>query len=600
MIENFHFLRPLYLLVAPIGLALCALLWARLSSVSTWNRACDAHLLRHLLVGQGSRHSRISILGLAGAWILASLALAGPSWERLPQPLHPIAGARVIVLDLSRSMDSVDVRPSRLQRARYKVADLITAAPGTQHGVVVFAGDAFVVTPLTEDSDTLLNLIPNLNTDTVPVQGSRTDLGLDFAESLLTQAGIRRGEIILVTDGASPDTGEIARTIASRGHTVSVLATGTPDGAPVVLGSGELLKDAQGSIVIPGVDINHLKRIAQSGNGRFTTLSSDDSDINRLIAPRISMVDLDRNPSGLAGSPLDAINTERWIDNGFWLTLPLLFLCAVSFRRGWILVIFLMTLPLAPPRALAMDWEDLWLREDQQYARNLKNEDYDKIPGHAPANWLGAARYRRGDYPGALEAYSSMEDKDALAHYNHGNALAKNHSLEAALDAYNAALDLDPDFEDAEFNRALIEELLANQEKQDPPADRSDESSNPQTGSRNQDPASQSGHDQPGQSDGSEEPDDRKSDAGNTEPEPGSFGDEQPDPEQPEKQEMDSEQLAQSDEPSTETGQTPMGEQEQALNQWLQRIPDDPGGLLRRKFAYQYSRRPPQPETHPW
>ena len=309
------------------------------------------------------------------------------------------------------------------------------------------------------------------------------------------------------------------------------------------------------------------------------------------------MVDLDRNPPGLSDHPLDTLNTDRWIDNGFWLTLPLLLLCAMSFRRGWILVIFLMTLPLSPPRALAMDWEDLWLREDQQYARNLKNEDYDKIPGHAPANWLGAARYRRGDYAGALDAYSSVEDKDALAHYNHGNALAKSHSLEAALDAYHAALDLNPDFEDAEFNKTLIEELLANQEKQNPPANRSDESSNPRTGSRNQDPMGQSGHDQPGQSDGSEEPDDWEPDAGNTEPDPGSFQNEPPGPE---KQEMDSEQPARSDEPSTETGQTPMGEQEQALNQWLQRIPDDPGGLLRRKFSYQYSRRPPQPETHPW
>ncbi|MCY3769628.1 MAG: VWA domain-containing protein [Gammaproteobacteria bacterium] len=597
MIDHFHFLRPLYLLVAPVGLALCALLWTRFSTVSAWNLVCDAHLLGHLLVGQAPKQSRISILGLACAWVLASLALAGPSWERAPQSLHHTPGGKVLVFDLSRSMDSTDLRPSRLQRARYKIADLVTAAPGIPHGLVVFAGDAFVVTPLTDDSDTLLNLVPNLDTDTVPVQGSRTDLGLRLAESLLVNAGIRHGEIILVADGANPDTGEIARKIASHGHTVSVLATGTPEGAPVVLASGELLKDARGSIVIPAVDLDYLKRISQSGNGRFSTLSSDNRDIDLLTAPRGPVASLDRGPPWLPGNHSDVLHTDRWIDNGFWLILPLLCLCAMSFRRGWVLAVLLVVLPLSPPPAVAMDWDDLWLRADQQYARNLKNGDYDKIPGHAPAGWLGAARYRRGDYPGALEAYSSIEDKDALTYYNHGNALAKNHSLEESLEAYNAALDLDPDFEDARFNKALIETLLSNQEKQDNPGDRSDEPSNPRAHSGNQDPMGRAGSDQPGQSDDGEEPNGREPDAENQEAGLNPF---RPDQQNPEKQQIDPGPLAQSDEPARETGEIPMGEEEQALNQWLQRIPDDPGGLLRRKFAYQYSRRPPQPKTNPW
>ena len=198
--SQFHFVRPWWLLAF---LPLAWLVWSkwkRRVGSRNWEAICDPALLPHILIGNERGAKRWSTLatGLCGA--LAILALAGPVWQKLPQPVFSTQSALVIALDLSRSMDATDVNPSRLARARFKVADILARRGEGETALLVYAGDAFTVTPLTNDAATIESQLKALTTDIMPVQGNRTDTALSKAMELLRQAGASRGDILLITD----------------------------------------------------------------------------------------------------------------------------------------------------------------------------------------------------------------------------------------------------------------------------------------------------------------------------------------------------------------------------------------------------------------
>jgi Ca-activated chloride channel family protein len=572
------------------------------------------HLIRHLLVGKQLKSNGLPFIGIALGWIIGSLALAGPAWERLPQPAHNVYDGRVIVFDLSLSMDSSDVKPTRLSRARYKLSDLIMQGSDLQQGLVIFAGDAFVVTPLTDDTDTLINLTPSLSTSTVPVQGSRSDLGLELAASLISNAGLSEGEIILIADGVSAETEDAAARVSSQGYRVSVMAVGTSAGAPVQLDNGELLKDARGNIVIPGVDHDALRSVALAGGGRFVEISADNSDIEELTRPGIDTLEVELNQSIFEETGNEKFKSDQWKDNGPWLVLPLLLILALSFRRGWILTLAILAIPMTPKPVHAFDWDDLWLRKDQQAARHFQEEQYDQIRDNAPVEWQGAAKYRSGDFIGAVDAFSTNDADNATAHYNRGNSMVRSGSLQASIAAYDRALEISPDMEDAIFNKNLVEELLKQQNEQTKPQSNNDDGSD---NSKGQKQDGDSGHadsqqpDRQNQQNATQESSNndagQKSTRNRSTENAGSPDSEESNPDQSELVEkINQSQNQASGEPTEGDGddveklQIPMSEQQQALEQWLQRIPDDPGGLLRRKFAHQYSQRSKQTHSEQW
>ena len=234
-----HFIRPYWLILLPLTFLL-PWLWQRARRPSgDWTAVCDPHLLRWLSVSQAEEKKRGGGRWLAAAAVLISiLALAGPSWQKLPDSTFSARDARMIVLDLSRSMLAQDLRPNRLTRARFRLSDLLDRTEEGQVGLVAYAGDAYVVAPLTSDMNTIANLLPALQPDIVPVAGSRADLGLEMAVSLLRRAGLSHGEILLVTDSADSAAAARARDLRDDGVITSVLAVGTVDGAPIPSGAG--------------------------------------------------------------------------------------------------------------------------------------------------------------------------------------------------------------------------------------------------------------------------------------------------------------------------------------------------------------------------
>lgn len=660
---EFHFLRPAWLLavlLVPFGIWL----WRRTrSAANRWASLVDAHLLPHLLV-TGSAQRRGTAAWLAASlWVLACLALAGPAWEREPMPLYRNDAARVIALELAPTMLASDIRPSRLERARYRINDILDASRDQQTALIAYAGDAFVVAPLTSDVNTVRNLLDALTPDVMPVAGNATDKAIDSAVRLIRQAGLNKGDIILVADSAGEGAIESARAAQADGMRVSVLGVGSDKGAPIPLGGGGFLSDDKGNIVLPRLDEAGLRQLASAGGGRYARLDADGHDLATLLDA--SAVDARDAPASTGESARSA----RFVDRGAWLILPMLVLALLCFRRGW-LVVFVLAVAV-PPRAQAFEWADLWSRPDQRAAAALAEGRAADAKALAKDPALqGSAAYRADDFAAAGKAWNKLDTADA--HYNRGNALAKQGEYEKAIQAYDAALAKAPGMEDAKANRKAVEEWLKRHQEQEQKSNQSQnqqgQSSDSKQGSSGQSSQAQSGQDEssseskPEQSEGSDfkstqeqqgdqsagqpsgaeqgqdaKPPEQAHDgkAGSDASKPADPGQDQPSPGQEppadgkgsDAAEAQSQAEAAASEaqraedqgklsqaidqalkqPTEGTGRgvtrTPeeqaAEENRQALQQWLQRIPDDPGGLLRRKFQLEHQRRQREGDDKP-
>jgi len=586
---EFHFLRPLWFVLLPVGAWLIWQLLRGRADEGGWRRVVDAKLYRHVLVEpEVLRDSRLALIAALFAWLIAITALAGPTWERLPVPAFRSDEALVVALDLSRSMDAADVEPSRLARAKLKLLDLLERRAAGQTALVVFSTHAFTVTPLTTDTRTIASLVNSVNTDIMPTPGGSIAAGLDKAAALLRQTGLRRGDILLITDSeVSDDELDLARELAGDGLLVSVLAVGTEQGAPIPQSEGGFVNDDLGSVVVPQVDPGRLQRLASRGGGRFARLTPNDRDLETLF-PSTTALPLD---VALADGN-EEYEADVWRDRGVWLAVLLLPLLALCFRRGWI-SLWLLVLVMPSPRAEAFEWQDLWKRPDQRGFEELQREQ----PARAAElfenpEWRGAAEYRAGAFEASAATLSAIDSAEAS--YNRGNALAKSGELEAAIGAYDRALELVPDHADARYNRDLVEQFLKdNPEAQQPPPNQG-QGEQGQQGDSDQSQA-QSGEQQDGEQSGDEqqgqqgEPGDTQGGDGSQDPNDEAQGDPQ--------SEEQTEQNANAGEEATDANESSPAPQdveewasEQAAEQWLRRVPQDPGGLLRRKFLYQYQR----------
>jgi Ca-activated chloride channel family protein len=282
--DDFHFLRPLWLLALLALPLLDRLLRHGAMMANAWSRVIEARLLPYVLAEEKTA-------GASSAWMrwvplvaftLSVVALAGPVWRQLPQPVLRDQSSLVILFDLSQSMNAADIAPSRLERARLKVIDLLERREDGQTALVGYAGLPFVVSPLTSDSATIKSLVPVLNPQIMPAGGSRADRALEMAADLIDGGGDGNGNVLLVTDGVEARDVEMADRLNARGITISVLAVGTRQGAPVRTSSGSLLKDDDGSIIHSRLTESSLRRLASRGGGGFSLITIDDADLDRL------------------------------------------------------------------------------------------------------------------------------------------------------------------------------------------------------------------------------------------------------------------------------------------------------------------------------
>ncbi|MEF3073455.1 VWA domain-containing protein [Methylobacter sp. Wu1] len=591
-LAEFHFIRPYWLLaLIPFGVMLVLMLRSKLRQ-GNWSAVCDTALLPYLLQEKAVGQSRWPLAAGAVGALLAIIALAGPTWERQPAPVFRNDSALVIALDLSLSMDAADIKPSRLTRARYKIADILKQRKDGQTALLVYAGDAFTVTPLTDDTDTIASQLEALNTNIMPSQGSNTAMVLEKALELFRQAGLQKGQLLLVTDGVAVD--ETLPAVKSLGsYRLSILGVGTAEGAPIALPDGGFLKDEQGDIVVTKLNADELAKLAQAGHGIFQSITADDSDIDTLLAA------LDK-PVRQQGAEKKKGSLDQWQDMGPWLLLLVLPLAALTFRKGLLCWALLLLAPL-PKNSYALDWQDLWRTKDQQAQQAFQQGDYEKAAQlFESPDWKAAAHYKSGKYNEALASLSNTGTADSF--YNQGNALAKTGQLAEALKAYEQALKINPDDKDAQYNKEIVEKALKEQKQnqQQQQDDKQQQSKDDSQQKKDRDQSDQSGDQQKQGNESDQQPSDKQQQSKD-----------QQQQNKPEQKQQDAEKSQQPGQQQKDDAQQQAAQQSeqlpaeakderaQANEQWLNRIPDDPAGLLKRKFLYQYGERERQSGSRP-
>ena len=325
----FHFLYPAWLLTLPplLGRALW-FVW-RQRQAGGWLQVLDADLLAALRLQDGDRRSSPWLL-IGIGWTVAALALAGPAWQRIQSAAFRAPENWVLVLDLSPSMAVADLPPDRATRARYAIDDLLRAAHDANIGLIVFAGEAHIVVPLTSDVATVRALLQPLSPAIMPEAGDDLAPALDDAGQLLRQAGSRNSKVIVLSDGYDdPDRVlAAAKSLREQGAVIEVVGIGTANGAPEMNANGSFVQDAQGRSVMAKLPIGELQGLAAAGGGRYWPLTDLNGLVNTLRAERSNPLEQDQLASNL--------RVDTWRNEGIWLLPPLLLLAAAFARRGWL------------------------------------------------------------------------------------------------------------------------------------------------------------------------------------------------------------------------------------------------------------------------
>lgn len=576
MIADFHFLRPYWLLALIPAVFFLSRLWRINGQGSAWHRVIDERLLPFLLDADKNVAQRTPLYLLAAAWTLAVIALAGPTWSKQTFPVQQRQDALVVIMDLSVGMFATDRDPNRITVARRKLLDLLDIRREGQTALVVYAGEAHMVTPLTNDTVSIRAMVPSLNPNIMPVVGNNPAHAVRIARQLMDEASAVNGNILLLTGGIPQSQyAPIREALAGSGYPLNIIGFGTSRGAAIPASNGEFLRDNNGEVVIVTMDSAGLSRLATDLSGRYHDVSINQDDLFDVLRDSLGRGDSE--------TYLEAEEqVELWADVGPWLLLLLLPIAALCFRRGWLLQVAVtggaLWLAMTPGQAQAFDLRSLWLNKDQRGAQALEdNEPAVAAELFQDSAWRATAHYRAGDYESAIADFAQGQDVTSL--YNLGNALAQAMRLEEAIGAYNAVLEQQPDHADALHNKAVVEELLEEQEQEQEQQEQEQEE---------QEQEEQSSQEQ--NQDSQDEPESEESEREQEEPE--DADEEQQDnpdyePEDPEDEPHESDDSQN----SLRSENTEFQEDQESLEQFLRRIDDDPGELLQRKFQFEARRR---------
>ena len=600
--ENLHFVRPMMLFgFIPLALILIALYRHHGNSIN-WKSVCDAKLLPYILSQNTNKSSHFPLLLVFITASLCIISAAGPAFEKLAKPVYREQSTLVILMDLSQSMDAGDIKPTRMQRAKLKLLDILKIRKAGQTAVIVYAADAFTVTPLTDDSNTIANLVPSFETALMPSQGSHAYTAIEKSIKLLQQAGASSGDVLLMTDDITERDLQSINNLTAKGHRLSILGVGTEDGGPISLNGG-FLQDSSGAIVIAKLDENKLQHAALTGGGLYARIQADDSDIDRLnnlFSSKKIKQGNDKNNDSME------LTADSWQEEGPWLLLLVIPLVALWARKGWLLCLTILILPV-PDQAYALDLNNLWRNPDQK-AMSLFNAGDTKNAAEQfqQNNWKASAHYLSGNYEKSLEALKTPTSSDD--YYNKGNALAKLGRFPEAVKAYDEALNLDANNKDADFNREQVKKQIKEQQQSEDgegeKGDKSDESQESEKDSK--DKQSQSSDEKEGEDQKDQQSSDKDDSSESQQQKDKEQSNSDKDNQSAEQQEQDKNKVeqamkdAQEKSEDTENNEdqkaqqiaqpeeAELSEDDQAVEQWLKRVPDNPEQLLRRKFLYQY------------
>jgi len=427
ILGHFHFIRPWLLLLLPVAV----LLWWRIRQIAMpadeHPSGIAPHLAEAMRVG-GERRRRLKPVDTVTlAVMLLTIAAAGPAWTRVPNPLLAQTAPLTIVLEVSESMEKRDVAPSRLERAKHKIVEILELRAGARTALIAYAGSAHSVAPLSEDPAVLIPFLNGVSPEVMPSGGHNATLALDLAQSALKAEAVP-GAVLFVADGI-----DHADMPALRWH--------VEDGGDPIL---VLLVNADAS---GSKDLSGIKGVTP------ISLTPDGADV-KMVERRLETA---------YREALAADERQRWDDRGWVLAWPAALLVLLWFRRGWtmrwglVVGAGLSVTQGLPARADGLvDW---FFTPDQQGRLAFENRNYSEAADlFRVPSWRGYALYKAGRYEEAVEVFARIETPQAA--FAEGMAHIKSRGYRQAVTAFETALERDPDYTSAKHNLAVAKDIV--------------------------------------------------------------------------------------------------------------------------------------------
>lgn len=420
-----HLLRPVWLVAL---LPIAALWWIirrRKHAAGGAPTGIAPHLAEALTVGETGKAQLSAIDGIAAFLVLLTIAASGPTWSRVPNPLLAQTAPMVVALEVTRSMEAPDLAPNRLDRAKFKILDLVERRAGARTALIAYAGTAHRVAPLTEDPNILRAMLDALSPEVMPEEGDNAAAALELARAELGRSETP-GAILFVLDELNAEDAAAFAEIGTEEAPVLFLVA-APDGSP---------------------------------RGALDGL--DDATVIQLTADDADLAAIDRAAASAYRAALLGDERLDWDDRGWvlgWLAMPLLLLW---FRRGWTMrwaVVLVLATGVFVPRTARADVADWFFTPDQQGALAYRNNDFAvAAEKFQDPMWRGQALFKSGQYPAAADLFSRIDTAEAA--FAEGMARTRNREYRPAIAAYEKALELQPDFPDAEWNLAVTQAIL--------------------------------------------------------------------------------------------------------------------------------------------
>jgi Ca-activated chloride channel family protein len=453
--EALHFLRPAWLWVMTAAPIILVAHHFREDVRSRWRHYIDPNLLDHLIVSPVQRWRFRPIHMICLLILIGSIALAGPSWKNEQPPFTEDRAPLVIALDLSETMDAIDLDPTRLERGKLKIRDLLKQRIGARTAMFVYAGTTHMVLPFTTDDSLFELYLSSLSTHLMPRPGKDTSQAIRTIEDFLKDEPVP-GTVLFITDGIEPRAVPILRDFVAQNEdkdNVLVMGVGTSRGGPIRTSGNRFLTDARGGRVYSSLDVNALRNLSKI-NVEATSLTLNDDDIEwvqRRVQHHLNLIQ-QRN------------SKTRPIDDGYWLIIPIAAISVLWFRKGWTVrwtSSALAVIIISPPSIGISypSWLDLWLTPDQQGRHFYERGEFEKAAEHfEDPLWRGIALERTQDYEQALNSFALSDTAEGW--YNQGNALAHLGKYPEAVEAYRQAINQRHPWKEAEDNLALVQSLI--------------------------------------------------------------------------------------------------------------------------------------------
>lgn len=463
-IENLHFANPAWLwgiVAVPVVWLLFVLFYRPYHPLKKLEQFIDSHLLPFLLIGnqKGNRSYVKALILWSFVWACLTLSLAGPRWNFREIEVLSKDQSLVILLDLSESMNANDIKPSRLIRAKQKIEDLLNKSTGVKIGLVAFAADPHMISPLTDDKETIRHLLPSLDTNLIYIQGSKLSSALDMASVMLDSEPGTNKAVLVISDGELEDGSALAsaKKIAAKGVHIYSMGVGTTEGAILQDKEGNSIRK-NGSPILSKLMKSQLEEISKIGKGRYLNPYGEEEEV---ILKQLS----DR------ANAMNAGKTNRLWDEGYYVFIfPVLPIFLWWFRKG---VMFLIPfLVLFPSMRLQADLKDFnkhyFMNAEEAAQAAFDDDDFKTAASEFQDPYRkGVAYYKAGDFAEAEKMFrqSSRPEVAADAGYNLGNALVKQNKLKKAITAYEKVLKKWPDHTQAKENLEVVKKILEQQKQ---------------------------------------------------------------------------------------------------------------------------------------